>query len=444
MSSQQQIETGNSETVRRLLVGLVFISYWLTIFEGALRKWAFPEYGTVIYFLKDPFVLITYILACKYRMWPKQDLLIVASWSIAGLYLILACLQVVLIDSNPLIVAYGLRNYFWYIPLAFIIGENFRGKDLARLMRETLFVAIPIAGLVYFQFKSPPSHWINRYVDQYREPHLIGEAVRTCGTFSFLTGQTTFVASLIPIVLTVWLLPRLQRPIGYVPSIIATLAVVINIALNGSRAILFYAATSLAAACVYIVYVSKKVNFTRSFLGFASLLLICGGGVVLMNNLFPEALESQSKRLKGSSEGVAADVVQRASPLFLLETTLSAISEAPILGYGIGVGSSGATVILSGQKTESVSEGEWPKIIEEGGFTGISYILYRLLFCGWVIVGAFKAVSRTTNPLPILLLGFLVPFFPFSQLVMGGTPTFYGWMFAGLGLAANQLGVREN
>ena len=39
--------------------------YWLLIFEGALRKWVFPEYQQIIFFLRDPIVLLAYIIAFR-------------------------------------------------------------------------------------------------------------------------------------------------------------------------------------------------------------------------------------------------------------------------------------------------------------------------------------------------------------------------------------------
>ena len=39
-------------------------------------------------------------------------------------------------------------NYFLYIPLAFIIGDQFTKDDLNRLVKQTLLFSIPVAVLV--------------------------------------------------------------------------------------------------------------------------------------------------------------------------------------------------------------------------------------------------------------------------------------------------------
>ncbi len=68
-----QPAAGQNERVRIWIVGLIFIVYALLIFEGVLRKWALPGMHSILFFIRDPFVLLAYILAIKYRMWPALD-----------------------------------------------------------------------------------------------------------------------------------------------------------------------------------------------------------------------------------------------------------------------------------------------------------------------------------------------------------------------------------
>ncbi|MBC7881424.1 MAG: hypothetical protein H7Y37_08820, partial [Anaerolineae bacterium] len=44
---------------------LIWISFWLLIFEGALRKWAIPQLSTPLLLVRDPFVLLAYFLAYR-------------------------------------------------------------------------------------------------------------------------------------------------------------------------------------------------------------------------------------------------------------------------------------------------------------------------------------------------------------------------------------------
>ena len=63
MEHDSRLTEDSREKIRKLIVNLVFTTYWIAIFEGALRKWFLPGYGTIIYFAKDLFVLIAYWLA---------------------------------------------------------------------------------------------------------------------------------------------------------------------------------------------------------------------------------------------------------------------------------------------------------------------------------------------------------------------------------------------
>lgn len=92
-------------------------------------------------------MLAVYVLSVSNnRSLPAKPLLA------SGLFLGLIALAVGLTeDYDIVILGYGWRNSFFYIPLAFVIGANFHQADLDRLVRQTLLVAIPVAILVGLQ-----------------------------------------------------------------------------------------------------------------------------------------------------------------------------------------------------------------------------------------------------------------------------------------------------
>ena len=126
--------------------------------------------------------------------------------------------------TDLMVLGYGWRNYFYYIPLAFVIGANFHQDDLYRLIRQTLFVAIPIVLLVWLQVLSSADAVINAGIIEgglYNAGVARG-FVRTYGTFTSSSGQTLFVCSLIAMVLANWMLPERQRPVkGFLLSIVS-------------------------------------------------------------------------------------------------------------------------------------------------------------------------------------------------------------------------------
>ena len=88
---------GNAERSRRWIVDLVFIIYWLLIFEGVLRKWVFPDEFKILFFVRDPFVLAVYVLSVfDNRSLPAKPLLA------GGLFLGLIALTVGLAEGYDL------------------------------------------------------------------------------------------------------------------------------------------------------------------------------------------------------------------------------------------------------------------------------------------------------------------------------------------------------
>lgn len=438
----ENISYNLAERRRRLLVNLVFVIYWLVIFEGAIRKWLLPNFSSLIYFIEDPFILLTYFLSLKFGIFPKRNALTIFSFAVFITFIVLVVMQTLFLQTHPLVTAFGMRTYFWCIPLALLIGELFRGEDLARLVRETLLVSIPLALLVIVQFKSPPNAWVNKYLVPDYEPVLVGEVVRTCGTFSYITGQEIFVASLLTMLLTYWLLPRSQRPLNLGLGLLATLAIVTSFLLNGSRGILLFATLTVLSAIAYLGLVVRQNGLGRSFrsLAIISLLPLCT--IALMITAFPLAWTGQSERLTGG-ESLQTELPSR---ILLPFTTMSlkVLGSTPLLGFGIGMGTAGgaAIAILGGERGMILNENEWPRIIEEGGVFGLLYLSYRLFLTGWLFAGAVKSTRLSTNPMPILLFSFSGVMMATQALTGGGVVTLLGWLFAGFNLAANRLGER--
>jgi len=141
-----------SEKSRRTIVVLIFIVYWLLIFEGALRKWAFPDIGNLLFFIKDPFVLIIYGIALQHKIWPKTSPLISYSNVLIGISFMVITLQFLFYQIEPIILLYGWRNYFFYLPLIFIIYPDRQiHLPLHRLLVQVLLQVLLQAQLLLQQ-----------------------------------------------------------------------------------------------------------------------------------------------------------------------------------------------------------------------------------------------------------------------------------------------------
>jgi len=58
-------------------------------------------------------------------------------------------------------------------------------------------------------------------------------------------------------------------------------------------------------------------------------------------------------------------------------------------------------------------------------------------------MGAIRATSRSSNPLPLALFAVMGPVILIWYICHIGTINGYGWIFAGFCLAANKLGTRK-
>src|SRR4051812_25980890 len=116
--------SGKKQAVIKRVKYSIFIVYILVIFEGALRKWIFPQLSSALFFVKDPFVLYAYGLCFYYKLFPKKFYFVLTIF-LALLFYFLMSLQSLIIPFNVLAGIYGWRTYFFFAPMAFIIGEYF-------------------------------------------------------------------------------------------------------------------------------------------------------------------------------------------------------------------------------------------------------------------------------------------------------------------------------
>ena len=122
VQTERRIFGGQPDPValRRRIVQLCFVIFWLLIFEGALRKWVLPAYASALFFVRDPFVLWVYLLALRGpRPLGWRPLAVGCLVGAAFLYLALA--QVLLGYSTPVVAAYGMHTYFLFFPLAWVM-----------------------------------------------------------------------------------------------------------------------------------------------------------------------------------------------------------------------------------------------------------------------------------------------------------------------------------
>ena len=185
----------SSQNWRRSVIAVLVIA----VLEGALRKWVLPQASQLIYFLKD-FILIGAYLRFFYfdkssrPPLPYKNLIL----SIVGLSLAWGIFQAFNPSlGSPIIGIFGLKNYYLYIPLMWLVANLFESEaDLYRFLRSYMLLLIPIGLLAIAQFFSPPSSPLNVYApDETGIAVAVGAggAVRVTGTFSYLAGYSIYL-----------------------------------------------------------------------------------------------------------------------------------------------------------------------------------------------------------------------------------------------------------
>src|SRR3954464_11239653 len=108
-----------AEKPRRYIRNVIWLYFWLLLIEGARRKWVVPDLSTPLLVVRDPVVLVIYLLSFRARVVPWNP------WVVA--LIILAFLDTMatfyqLWDYvSPIKIAavsiYGLHADFFHLPL---------------------------------------------------------------------------------------------------------------------------------------------------------------------------------------------------------------------------------------------------------------------------------------------------------------------------------------
>src|SRR6202022_5134648 len=60
----------HSDSSLRSIRLLIWLYFWLLLWEGALRKWVFPSWSTPLLLVRDPVLLLAYTLALAKGIFP--------------------------------------------------------------------------------------------------------------------------------------------------------------------------------------------------------------------------------------------------------------------------------------------------------------------------------------------------------------------------------------
>ena len=396
---------------------LIWVYFFLLILEGALRKWVVPRFSDPLLIIRDPIVILIYMLAIRARIFPRTAFIFslavigVLSWA-AGIFVLLPFLPP---QTVILVTGYGFRSNFLHLPLIFVIPAVFNFGHVKHLGWWVILGMVPMALLMMYQFHAAPDSFINRTVGlgEAQQIQTGGGKIRPPGTFSFISGAILYLSAA-----TAFLLHAALSKLQYKNWILIAsgLALIAGVAVSGSRSAVVSVGLVIAALAVILVV---RPNAVPKF-GRILLLVLILGWALSHVPIFREGVGILSDRFTESAEqsetSIAHGMFTRVFEGFF--EGFKVIDRLPLAGYGLGIGTNGGARFLVGRAAFLLAENEWSRILlESGPLFGVAFLLWRTILT--FRIGYLSFVELTLGrTLPIFL--FSAGFFalldgPFGQ-----------------------------
>lgn len=412
---------------------LLWLYFWLLIFEGALRRWILPGLSDPLLLVRDPVALLAVIWG-----WPLLSRPPWAGWLQPLLWIApLAFLTAITIGHGDIFTAlYGCRILVLHLPLIFLYAAVFDRTDVIRLSWLMLWLSIPMAILIAAQSSLPETHFLNVGVGG------VGTAVfdgaggrfRPPGSFTFITGVASFftlaAASLFGI-----LYDSSMRQRGRIFCIFAGIALVVAVPVSISRDLLAGYLIVLAATIAALVF--SRVPIANLISGLLAVLVAVG--VATMVPAFQETSAAFSARWEMAAKAdretvgdvsIAADQFQ-SRVLGVFTEPLSELGSVPLAGYGIGSGTNVGAQRLAGAFVFVTGEGSWQSSLGELGLPlGLAFLIWRASLSLWILRMALRAAGQR-NRLPLIFAGASILDVLVGQI---SQPTGLGFIVLGAGL----------
>lgn len=407
MTSTRPLNTANiasnePRSIHRIKL-LIWIYFWLLIFEGSVRKWI-PPLSTPFLLVRDPVAAAIWFQAVRLNLLDKRY------WGPFYLFVfgltLLGLLQVIVVPFPVPIFLYGWRSYILHVPVLIVAANILNGDDLKKVGRWLLLLSLPMTLLMFAQYVAPSDGWLNR--GAFEGGAQIGSAlghVRPAGTFSFITGAATF-EQLTAAFVFLGITQKRLYPRWLVIS--AALALVAVLPISGSRTLVVGVGAVVAAALLgALVRGAISLHITQIPKILAGIVVACFLVVGLSQiPLIQDGMKTfmvrwnQTAEGEGAGSGTVAVEGRIIGPfIFVLDTA----AIAPPLGKGIGLGSNfgGAYTGVGGL---ALGESAWDReVMELGSFIGLLFLALRVVLGVSLMVMAYRALRRQTV-LPFYLL----------------------------------------
>lgn len=361
----------------------------LLVLEGAIRKWLVPGAQDLVYLAKDALLLGVYAgfwssparLALGRLVPPGLTAALAASAGFGALQIFNPNLP------NVLVGILGFKAYFLYLPMLWVVPAVFAGdRELAAFLKRMIWLSIAVNLLAVIQFRSPASSVVNTYARASGPGFSIttfgsSSQVRVTGTFSYISGYSSYVLTMAILILAVlattrW---RFKRNLFTFAALGLT---ILGMLMSGSRGPVF--------SLVILLPLYGWLSLARGRGGGRTMVqFLLGAGLIaaLVNATGSEALSAFYGRAAGASDAASRITTPLIAPLHAFES-------GGLLGSGIGSTHQTAAAVTPGLIPYSWLKGaniesEPGQVMLELGLFG--FVLVHILRIA-LIVFAFKSV----------------------------------------------------
>lgn len=380
-----------------LICKIFLMILFITIFEGAFRKWVSNSLTMPLVFSRDALAICGVLVSFKNgkTLFKNTSMQILLAWT--ALIVFWGSMQVLFNQSSPLTFIFGLRFWLLYLWFACVAAALITERDFIIIQKTFIIILILMMPLVLIQHFQPPGSFINKQVDDDSDNvfMLAAGVVRTTGTFSFTLGYAVFLSISLPFVFAA-LMPGFKTFkhkwivwIGFLAAGIGTLV-------SGSRSsIIFFAI--LFSIYVYCLIFFTKGRRNKIYAVFFSLTLL--SVLASLPLFFSRAIDATQDRFTSASQ--SENVVDRITSMFFGEA--KAYADLTILGDGIGAGTNVAAVAATGKRGFQLAETETSRTILEGGLVGLLFLILKIVVIAIGLAKSFMIARKTGNYLPAML-----------------------------------------
>jgi hypothetical protein len=389
--------TANIENFNSIKIA-IWLYFFLWIFEGALRKWILPSLATPLLIVRDPVAIYIIIRAIN------LNVKFLNGYVICSAIITLLALIVTLTfgHGNLFVGLYGARIMLLHFPLIFIIGTVFTKEDILKIGYALLAINIFMTLIVYLQFISPQSAFINLGLGGEGSAGFSGAMgyFRPPGTFSFIIGLASFYILVSVFVFYFWIS---KEPVSKILLYASTIALLFSLPLTVSRT---------AVGGVALVGVFALIGSAASFrklvkIGVTVFVLFVLFTILQKTtsvfNLGTEVFMSRVETASGQSGSFEQSFFSRVLEDF--RRPAANLLKSPLFVGKLGMGTNAGAQMLSGSTSFLIAEDELGRVGGEQGLVlGGGLILLRLILASSLFFKSIK-LPKEDKLLPLIFCG---------------------------------------